>query len=113
MPVKKKSKKAEDADDSAAKGSCTVFIKNLPYRITEDEMYEFFGDCGEVYAVRIATDRETGLAKGFGHVQFDSTASAAKAIAKSGQSLHGREVYIDSAEERNGGGGGGGGGGYG
>ena len=105
-PMKKKGK-SSDIDDSIANGSCTVFIKNLPFRVTEDEMYEFFEACGEVISVRIATDRETGRAKGFGHVQFSSTQSAAKAIGKSGESIQGREVYIDSAEERGGGGGGG------
>jgi len=110
-PVKKKGKSGGDFDDSAAKGSCTVFIKNLPWAITEDDMYAFFEDCGEPVAVRIATDRETGRAKGFGHVQFADTVAAAKAIAKSGGDIQGRECYIDSAQERNGGGGGGGGGG--
>lgn len=107
QPTATKRGRTTDAiDDSAAKGSCTVFVKNLPFRVTEDEMYAFFEDCGEVLAVRLATDRETGRAKGFGHVQFGSTQAAAKAIAKSSQSLQGRELYIDSAEERGSGGGG-------
>lgn len=57
-----------------------------------------------------AFDRETGKAKGFAHIQFDSLESAAKALKLSGQDFGGREIFLDTAQERTGGGGGGGGG---
>lgn len=60
-----------------------------------------------------AIDRETGRAKGFAHIQFDSLEAAAKALKMSGQDFDGREIFIDTAQERTGGGGGGFGGGAG
>lgn len=54
-----------------------------------------------------AVDRETGRAKGFAHIQFDSLEGAAKALGMSGQDFGGREIFIDTAQERTGGGGGG------
>lgn len=58
-----------------------------------------------------AIDRETGRAKGFAHIQFDSLEGAAKALGMSGQDFGGREIFIDTAQERTGGGSGGGAGG--
>ena len=55
---------------------------------------------------RAATDRETGRAKGFGHLQFETVEQAAKAIALSGSEFAGREIYCDTAQERAPGGGG-------
>lgn len=46
-------KKAKGGDDSAAQGSTTVFIKNLPWSATDEELANFFADCGEVTEVRI------------------------------------------------------------
>ena len=56
-----------------------------------------------------ATDRDTGKAKGFCHIQFQTVEAAAAAIAMSGQEFGGREIFIDTAQERTPGGGGGGG----
>ena len=55
-------------------------------------------------------DRDTGKAKGFAHIQFESVEAAAKAIGQSGQNFGGRDIFIDTAQERTGGGGGGAGG---
>lgn len=54
-----------------------------------------------------AYDRDTGRAKGFAHIQFESVEAAAKAIGMSGQNVGGRDIFIDTAQERTGGGGGG------
>ena len=54
-PAPKKAKAGKDADVSAAQGSTTIFIKNLPWSATEDELYEFFKACGEAVEVRIGT----------------------------------------------------------
>ena len=50
---KKKAKTSNDADVSAAQGSATIFIKNLPWSATEDELYEFLKSAGEAVEVRI------------------------------------------------------------
>lgn len=53
QPDKKKAKASKDADVSAAKGSSTIFVKNLAWKVGEDELYEFFGSCGEITDARI------------------------------------------------------------
>ena len=45
-------------------------------------------------------DRETGKPRGFAHVQFEGVEGAAAAIAKNGSELMGRDLFIDSAQER-------------
>ncbi|KFM24009.1 Protein gar2 [Auxenochlorella protothecoides] len=96
-------KKAADGsavDASAANGSKTIFIKNLPWAADEDALREFFAEAGPIAEVRIAYDRETGRARGFAHLSFETVEGAAKAITLSGQELAGREVYIESTTER-------------
>ena len=50
---KKKAKSAKDVDVKAAKGSSTIFVKNLAWAVGEDELYEFFGACGEIVDARV------------------------------------------------------------
>ncbi|BDA49158.1 Nucleolin 2 [Coccomyxa sp. Obi] len=100
-PLPKKAKtQAPKVDVSAAQGSSTVFVKNLPWSANEESLTQFFSDCGAVASVRVGMDYETGRSKGFAHVQFEEVAGAAAAIAKSGSEMEGRELFIDSAKER-------------
>ncbi|CAK8680331.1 putative RNA-binding protein RbpB [Clavelina lepadiformis] len=90
--------------------SCKVFVGNLSYDATEDELYEIFGNCGKVEEVAIIKDRETGRARGFGFVTFGSPEEAQKAIKELHQNdFKGRDLTVREAESRRGGGGGGGG----
>lgn len=66
----------------------------------QDQLREFFAECGPVTEVRVAYDRDTGRARGFAHVQFETLEGAAAAVALSGQDLGGRSVFIDSTAER-------------
>mgnify|MGYP001609407001 CR=1 FL=1 len=95
-----------------------LFVGNLPWTTTEDDLIAFFG--AGVKNVRIITDRETGRSKGFAFVDMDSDQLAEEAIRKfDGQSFGGRDLRVNEATERErrpqggGGGYGGGGGGYG
>jgi nucleolin len=94
-------------------GCLNVFVGNLSFDADEDSLRSMFEDCGGITSVRLATDRETGEPKGFGHVSFDDTAAVDKAIAKAGEYLKGRPIRVDYAEDRRASGGGGGGGGFG
>ena len=94
-----------------------LFVGNLPYSVTEDEVRTMFAEFGEVQGVIIPTDRETGKPRGFAFVEMAQDAEADKAItAVNGRKLGGREVNVNEArprESRGGGGGfGGGRGGY-
>ena len=90
-----------------------LYIGNLPYEVTEDDLRESFGSDGrEVTEVAIITDRETGRPRGFAFVTMGSDEDAQSAIqALDGQMLGGRTLKVNEAQDRRGGGGDGGGGG--
>ncbi|MBC8120497.1 MAG: RNA-binding protein [Gemmatimonadaceae bacterium] len=91
----------------------TIFVGNLPFSATEQEIVEAFAEYGEVKSVKIPTDRESGRPRGFAFVEMDE-ASETKAIEElDGATWNNRELRVNKAEPRNdsrGGGGGGGGG---
>ena len=87
-----------------------IYVGNLPFTATEDEVRALFASHGTVESVALPTDRDTGRPRGFGFVQMSSS-DAAKAIgAVNGQSLGGRSLRVNEAQDRPAGGGGGGGG---
>jgi RNA recognition motif-containing protein len=97
-----------------------LYVGNLPYSATEEELSALFGQAGTVTSVAIIKDRETGRSKGFAFVEMASDADAQKAISMlNGQSMGGRDLRVSIARPREEGGGGGrsfgnrGGGGYG
>lgn len=57
-------------------GCKTVFVKNLPYNVTEEQIREVFMVCGPILTVRLATWGHTGAQKGFGYVEFKREDSA-------------------------------------
>jgi RNA recognition motif-containing protein len=87
-----------------------LYVGNLSYDTTEDELKELFGTVGTVNLVELIKDRETGSSKGFAFVTMASQDDAAKAIEQiNGRSLGNRELRVSTArprEERSGGGGG-------
>ncbi|ODS96197.1 MAG: RNA-binding protein [Lautropia sp. SCN 69-89] len=96
-----------------------IYVGNLPWRATDAQLSQLFGNHGEVIDAKIVTDRETGRSRGFGFVTMASDEAAQAAIrALNGYSLEGRSLVVNEAREQSGGGGGGfgrggGGGGYG
>lgn len=77
----------------------TIFVGNLGFKTNEQTIKKFFQSCGNVVSVRIAK-QEDGRAKGFCHVDFDSSDAVEKACALAGQDLDGREVRVDKSEPR-------------
>jgi RNA recognition motif-containing protein len=91
-----------------------LYVGNLPFSITEDELRGVFERHGSVASVNVITDRETGRPRGFAFVEMDEASDAGEAIrALDGTDLGGRNVRVNEAQDRRGGGGGGGGGGRG
>lgn len=87
-----------------------IYVGNLPWRATDAQLSELFGEHGEVTDARIVTDRETGRSRGFGFVTMTQADAAQNAIrALNGHSLEGRSLVVNEAREQQGGGGGGGG----
>lgn len=87
--------------------SSSVIVRNLSYKLTEDELGRLFEDCGSVKKFRIIKN-ESGQSKGFGFVDFDTPAEARNAIGKTGTSVHGRSITVDFSMPKEGKQGGGG-----
>ena len=78
-----------------------VYVGNLPYDTTEEEIRQVFSGAGTVASASIVTDRETGRSKGFGFVQMSSQAEAEKAVSMfNGYQLHNRALKVDLARPR-------------
>ena len=78
-----------------------IYVGNLPYSTTPDELREVFAAFGEVAAARIVNDRETGRAKGFGFVEMPNDEEAKKAIeALNGNDIGGRKAVVNEARPR-------------
>lgn len=78
-----------------------LFVANLSYNTSEQELRNEFAKCGTLTDVKIITDRETGRSRGFGFVQFASDAEAGAAIqAFNGFELGGRSLTVTEAEAR-------------
>lgn len=85
--------------------SSKVFVGNLNFATTKDELATAFSEAGEVVDVHIPADRETGRPRGFAFVQFSTPEAAAEAISKfDGRELAGRPLRVSEAQERRGGG---------
>jgi RNA recognition motif-containing protein len=87
-----------------------LYVGNLPFTATEDEVREFFSQHGTVHSVALINDRETGRPRGFGFVEMDDEAAMAAIEKLDGADMGGRPLRVNEAQERRGGGGGGGGG---
>lgn len=93
-----------------------IYVGNLPYESTEEDLTEAFSAHGEVESVTVIRDRDTGRSKGFAFVEMPTNAEAQAAIAAfNGQEFSRRTLTVNEARPRaeRGFGDGGGGGGYG
>jgi RNA recognition motif-containing protein len=96
-----------------------LYVGNLPFTTTEEDLREMFAAHGEVTSAKVITDRETGRSRGFAFVEMASGAEEAMR-ALDGNQFGGRPLRVNEAQERErggrggprGGGGGGGGGRY-
>jgi RNA recognition motif-containing protein len=93
-----------------------LYVGNLPYSATEDQLTELFSRAGKVDSVRVMRDMATGRARGFAFVEMGTDEEAQKAISEfHEQQMEGRALVVNEARpkpEGGFGGGGRGGGGY-
>jgi len=92
-----------------------LYVGNLAYSVSGDDLQELFSQAGEVQSATVITDKFSGQSKGFGFVEMTSTGDAATAIQRFNDTdLKGRNIKVNEAKPREsnfvGGGGGGGGG---
>jgi RNA recognition motif-containing protein len=88
-----------------------LFVGNLPFTTTENDLQDYFAQAGSVIAVNIMQDRATGRSRGFAFIEMASQEDATKAIGMFHQKdFQGRQLTVNEArprEERPSGGGGG------
>src|SRR5579872_3547252 len=86
-----------------------IFVGNLSYQTTQEELQAAFAQYGAVERVNIVTDRDTGQPRGFAFVEMTEKRDATNAIAQlNGAELHGRAMNVNEARPKPAGGGGGG-----
>ena len=94
-----------------------IYVGNLAYNATDEELRAAFEAFGQVTSVKIVRDRDSGRSRGFAFVEMEDGEGAQNAVAQmNGKDLKGRNLVVNEArprEEGNRGGGGGGRGGYG
>lgn len=78
-----------------------IYVGNLPYETTEEELVELFSTFGQVTKTAIVLDRETGRPRGFGFVEMADAEAGLTAIEKlSGESFNGRPLTINEARNK-------------
>ncbi len=79
-----------------------IYVGNLSYGVTEDELQQLFGEYGSVVSANLIMDRDTGNSKGFGFVEMENKAEAEKAVKDlDGSSVKGRNIKVNQARPRN------------
>ncbi len=78
----------------------SIYVGNLPFSATEDEVRAHFEAFGTVHSVKMIADRETGRPRGFGFVEMDQEAAAAAIQALNGKDMGGRPLRVNEAQER-------------
>ena len=80
----------------------SVFVGNLAWSCTEQQLGDYFSKYGEIESVRIALDRETGRSRGFAHVAFMDADCANRAVNEAnGVEIEGRQIRTDHGRPRN------------
>jgi len=78
-----------------------IYVGNLPYSVSEDDLKNAFGEFGEVASVSIITDKYSGRSKGFGFVEMSNDSEASEAISSLNESdLKGRNMRVNEAKPR-------------
>lgn len=78
----------------------TIYVGNLPFSSSEEDIRELFAPYGTVQSVKLITDRDTGRPRGFGFVEMDGGDAASAIAALNGQEFGGRSLRINEARER-------------
>ena len=80
--------------------SKTIYVGNLPFSSSEDEVRDVFAQFGDVHSVNLISDRDTGRPRGFGFVQMDEEDANKAILALNGTDLGGRTLRVNEARER-------------
>ncbi|MHB8928123.1 MAG: RNA recognition motif domain-containing protein [Bacillota bacterium] len=78
----------------------TLYVGNLPWTTTEEELTAAFAAHAEVKSCRIITDRETGRSRGFGFIEVNDEDAERTVAAMNGTQLSGRDLVVNEARPR-------------
>ena len=79
-----------------------LYVGNLPYSVTEDQLQQTFSEFGEVSNVSLITDKFSGQSKGFGFIEMANNSEADAAIKALNESeMGGRRIKVNQAKPRN------------
>jgi RNA recognition motif-containing protein len=90
-------------------GFMKLYVGNLAYNVSEDQLSDLFSRFGKPDSARVITDRDSGQSKGFGFVEFSDDSAAKAAMTLNGTDFGGRKLTVNEARPKNEGFGGGGG----
>jgi RNA recognition motif-containing protein len=79
--------------------SKTIYIGNIPWSLSEEQLKEYFGKHGQVHSARIITERATGRSRGYGFIEV-SAESAEKIIELNGTEMDGRKLVVNEAKPK-------------
>ncbi|MCL4533763.1 MAG: RNA-binding protein [Bacteroidetes bacterium] len=78
-----------------------LYVGNLPYNTTDDDLRSLFGQAGTVEDATVMTERDTGRSRGFGFVEMTTDADAENAVRMfDGYTMDGRQLRVNPAMER-------------
>lgn len=78
-----------------------IYVGNLSYTASQEDLRQLFGACGELKDIRIITDRDTGRSKGFAFITFEDSNAVQSALQLNGSEFQGRQIKIDVAKDTN------------
>jgi cold-inducible RNA-binding protein len=82
-------------------GFMKLYVGNLPYNISDDQLRDMFAKYGVPDSARVITDRDSGQSKGFGFVEFSDDDKAKQAMELNGTDFGGRALTVNEARPRN------------
>ena len=80
--------------------SKSIYVGNLPWSSTEEQVRDLFAEYGNVHSVKLVNDRETGRARGFGFVEMDDAEAQAAIEALDNHNFGGRTLRVNEAKPR-------------
>jgi cold-inducible RNA-binding protein len=97
----RRARRSTSPGDKETAISRKVFVGNLSFDVSREELIETFSEAGAVVDAKVPTDRETGRPRGFAFVEFEDEESARRCIDRmNGRELKGRSLRINEAEDR-------------
>lgn len=78
----------------------TIYVGNLTFAATEQDVQELFEEVGPVESVKLITDRETGRARGFGFIEMEDDVAEQAIESLDGKEFQGRNLRVNMAKEK-------------